>query len=54
MYCYVDLKEIAVEICTASCSLVWAYHEARKGTAYGKMYEKTKAPFRRRVSAVPN
>ena len=40
MYWYFDLKETAVEFCTASCSLVLAYHEAQKGNVYGKMYEK--------------
>ena len=38
MFCYFDLKETAVELCTASCSLVLAYHEARKRN--GKMDEK--------------
>ena len=32
-----DLKETAVEICAASCSLVLAYHETRKRN--GKMYD---------------
>ena len=38
MHCYFDLKETAVELCTACCSLVSAYHEARKRN--GKMDEK--------------
>ena len=37
MHWYFDLKETAVELCTASCSLVLAYHEARKRN--GKMDE---------------
>ena len=35
---FFDLKETAVELCIACCSLVLAYHEARKRN--GKMDEK--------------